>query len=136
MGLRRVRIKVTVFLEFWGRGSPEILHIQFVGKRFRSTELVKGVTLVCAQFSALGACERFGESERETDECALLSFDTTWDPKTLSFSTKLVAQRFSTGVVREFLKHARSIQSGALTSFPSDCQMKNDNDRHNNSCPV
>ena len=65
MGLRRVRIKVTVFLEFWGRGSPEILHIQFVGKRFRSTELVKGVTLVCAQFSALGACERFGESERE-----------------------------------------------------------------------
>ena len=57
----------------------------------------------------------------------------------LKLTASWVRQRFSTGVRYECLKHAIPdylVKSGALTSFLLDCQVKCDNNQHNNSHPV
>ena len=51
------------------------------------------------------------------------------------FEFYLVGQKFSTVVPQEILKCAVSnYLDRALTFFPLDCQIKNDNSAHNNSC--
>ena len=54
---------------------------------------------------------------------------TTWRHQPITLS-----QQFSTGVLQEFLKHAMpTYLVRALTYFPLDCHIKNDNGQHNSS---
>ena len=55
----------------------------------------------------------------------------------LKEQSQRLGQRFSTGVLQEFLKYATPDYLVRGTDlFPLDCQIKNDNSQHNNSCPV